>query len=170
MIANILEALATLAVTRSYRICLLAHSPPAFHSLLLLLVIPSRPPCARLYGGAGLQTLVLCDTALGERAIRFLGCSPSFVFVRYFDYVLVLFDIIMSQNESGKKVAEDTVTVEAMTWPTGGYDLFISLMFILVLDVLAIYVDVSAIYAAHSYMIKYQYEFNTVNGMFIIYS
>lgn len=76
----------------------------------------------------------------------------------------------MSQNESGKKVAEDTVTVEAMTWPTGGYDLFISLMFILVLDVLAIYVDVSAIYAAHSYMIKYQYEFNTVNGMFIIYS
>ena len=80
-------------------------------------------------------------------------------------------DRLRENAEAEKKAAEDTAAATAAAtanWPIGGYDMFISLLFLSALVVLPICVDVSAICVVHAYLIRYQYEFNTINSMFMI--
>ena len=55
-------------------------------------------------------------------------------------------------------------------WPTGGYNMFISLLFISMFAVLVICVDVSTICLVRSFIMKFQYVISTVYAMFMIYS
>jgi hypothetical protein len=71
-----------------------------------------------------------------------------------------------------KKLAEEpAAAAAAMTanWPTGGYNLFIPLLFITVFTLLVVCVDESVICVVRACMVRYQYEINTVNAMFMIY-
>ena len=67
----------------------------------------------------------------------------------HFNYALDLTDITMGDNsDAPKKKAKENAAImaAAFSWSTGGYDLFILLMFIPVLAVVAIYIDVYAVY------------------------
>ena len=55
-------------------------------------------------------------------------------------------------------------------WPTGGYNMFIPLLFISMFAVLVICVDVSTICLVRSFIMKFQYVISTVYAMFMIYS
>lgn len=94
------------------------------------------------------------------------NCLPRVVFVHYFIYILIAFVVINMSSEAEKLAAVKKVP----PWPTNRYNSFILLLFIFVLVVLAICKDISAICLVCNYVIKYQYVFNIVNVMFMIFS
>ena len=70
-----------------------------------------------------------------------------------------------------KRIADEATAsaAAAANWPTGGYNMFIPLLFISIFAVLVICVDVSTICLVYAYTIKFQYVISTVYVMFMIY-
>ena len=70
-----------------------------------------------------------------------------------------------------KRIADEATAsaTAAANWPTGGYNMFIPLLFISMFAVLVICVDVSTICLVYAYAIKFQYVISTVYVMFMIY-
>lgn len=78
----------------------------------------------------------------------------------------------MGENfEAAKKKAIEDVAAAtvALIRSTEGYDLFIPLLFILVLAVLYVYIDVSVLCVLRAHMCSYQYEINIVSAIIMIY-
>ena len=68
-----------------------------------------------------------------------------------------------------KRIADEaSASAAATNWPTGGYNMLISLLIISLSTVLVICVDVSTIYLVHGFIIKFQYVISTTHLMFMI--
>ena len=81
--------------------------------------------------------------------------------------------LVREKAEAEKKAAEDvaaTTAAATANWPIGGYDMFISLLFLSALVVLPICVDVSAICVVLASILRDQYVMNLVNAMLVIIS
>ena len=65
---------------------------------------------------------------------------------------------------------EATASAAAANWPTGGYNMFIPLLFISMSAVLAICVDLSTVSLVHDNIVKYQYVLSIIYVMLMIYS
>ena len=66
--------------------------------------------------------------------------------------------------------AEDAAATAALAWPTGGYDLFIPRLLILILAVYVLLIEGSILCSARASMLRYRYEMHTFYAMLTIYS
>ena len=80
----------------------------------------------------------------------------------------------MADDAAAKKKATDNaeaaVAVAALAWPTGGYDLFIPRLLVLVLAVYVLLIDGSLLCSVRASMLRYRYEMHTFYAMLIVYS
>ena len=80
----------------------------------------------------------------------------------------------MADDEAAKKKAsadaEAAAAAAALTWPTGGYDSFISYLLVHVLAVYMLFIDVSVLCTVRAHMLRYRYEMRTVFAMITVYS
>ena len=80
----------------------------------------------------------------------------------------------MADDEVAKKKAladaETAVAAAALTWPTGGYDLFIPHLFMFVLAVYVPLIDGLLLCSVRASMLRNRYEVHTVFAMLTVYS
>lgn len=80
----------------------------------------------------------------------------------------------MADDAAAKKKATDNaeaaVAVAALAWPTGGYDLFIPRLLVLVLAVYVLLIDGSLLCSVRASMLRYRYEMHTFYAMLTVYS
>ena len=73
-------------------------------------------------------------------------------------------------QETANAAAAAASAAATTNWPSGGYNMFIPLLFISMSAVLVICVDVPTISLVHAYIIKFQYVISTAHILFMIYS
>ena len=80
----------------------------------------------------------------------------------------------MVDDATAKKKATDDVEVAAaaaaLAWPTGGYDLFIPRLLVLILGVYVLVIDGLILCYVRASMLRYRYEMHTFYAMLTIYS
>ena len=80
----------------------------------------------------------------------------------------------MADDAAAKKKATDdaeaAAAAAALAWPTGGYDLFIPRLLVLVLAVYVLLIDGSLLCSVRVSMLRYRYEMHTVFTMLTVYS
>ena len=80
----------------------------------------------------------------------------------------------MADDAAAKKKATDdaeaAAAATALAWPTGGYDMFIPRLLVLVLAVYVLLIDGSLLCSIRASMLRYRYEMHTVYAMLTIYS
>ena len=73
-------------------------------------------------------------------------------------------------QETANAAAAAASAAATANWPSGGYNMFIPLLFISIFAVLVICVDISTICLVRSFIMKFQYVISIVYAMFMIYS
>ena len=80
----------------------------------------------------------------------------------------------MADDVAAKKKATDdaeaTAAAAMLAWPTGGYDLFIPRLLVLVLVVFVLLIDGSLLCLVRASMLRYSYEMYTFYVMLTVYS
>ena len=80
----------------------------------------------------------------------------------------------MGDDEAAKKKAsadaEVAAAAAALAWPTGGYDLFIPRLLVLVLAVYVLLIDGSLLCSVRASMLMYHYKMHTFYAMLNVYS
>ena len=80
----------------------------------------------------------------------------------------------MADDAAAKKKATDDAEAAAaaatLAWPTGGCDLFIPCLLVLVLAVCVLLIDGSLLCSIRASMLRYRYEMHTTYAMLIVYS
>ena len=66
--------------------------------------------------------------------------------------------------------AKAATAAAALAWPTGGYDLFIPRLLVLVLAVYVLLIDGSLLCSVRASMLRYRYEMHTVFAILTVYS
>ena len=79
----------------------------------------------------------------------------------------------MADDATAKKKATDdaeaAAAAAALAWPTGGYDLFIPRLLVLVLAVYVLLIDSSILCSVRASMLRYHYEMHTFYAMLTVY-
>ena len=80
----------------------------------------------------------------------------------------------MADDAAAKKKATDdaeaAAAAVALAWPTGGYDLFIPRLLVLLLAVYVLLIEDSILCSIRASMLRYLYDMHTVYAMLIVYS
>ena len=80
----------------------------------------------------------------------------------------------MADDAASKKKATDdaeaAAVAAALAWPTGGYDLFIPRLLVLMLAVYVLLIEGSILCHVRASMLRYRYEMHTFYAMLIVYS
>ena len=82
----------------------------------------------------------------------------------------------MADDAATKKKATDdaeaaaAAATTALAWPTGGYDLFIPRLLVLMLAVYVLLIDGSILRSVRANMLRYRYEMHTFYAMLTVYS
>ena len=80
----------------------------------------------------------------------------------------------MADNTAAKKKATDdaeaAAAAAALAWPTGGYDLFIPRLLVLMLAVYVLLIEGSILCSVRASMLRYRYEMHTFYAMLTVYS
>ena len=129
---------------------------------MLLPAIPSRRPRARLVGRAGASGTLPFEILPGRTAIRISGS----VSIRpQLPLRQPLLSLLPLPGE-----AEAAAAAAALAWPTGGYDLFVPRLLVLVLAVYMLHIDGSLLCYVRANMLRYRYEMPTIYAMLTVYS
>ena len=78
--------------------------------------------------------------------------------------------VAAAANKKATDDAEAAAAAATLAWPTGGYDLFIPHLLVLVLAVYAMFIDIPFLCTVRASMLRYRYEVHTVFTMLVIYS
>ena len=80
----------------------------------------------------------------------------------------------MADDAAAKKKATDdaeaAAAAAALAWPTGGYDLFISRLLVLMLAVYVLLIEGSILCSIRASILRYRYEMHTFYAMLTVYS
>ena len=80
----------------------------------------------------------------------------------------------MADDAAAKKKATDdaeaAAAAAALAWPTGGYDLFIPCLLVLMLAVYVLLIEGSILCSVPASMLRYRYEIHTIYAMLAVYS
>ena len=79
-------------------------------------------------------------------------------------------DATVAAKKKATADAEAAAAAAALAWPTGGYDLFIPRLLVLMLAVYVLLIDGSLLCSVRASMLRYRYEMHTFYAMLTVYS